>query len=204
MNLNCLPCSVRGASGACVPVDACAAGPCGASPCFPVAGAYRCGCPAGYGWDAAHGVCLQLAGGCATASCLFGCQSLGDSFECGCPTGYRLVGAGHCLTALDAALPPDDIGDAPVFPLGNQYKVGGTGSDLVSNEGCFSCKINGRRRRAPEEALVFANGTTVVRKRRRRSRRRRSLLEPEAELFLISGSLTDFHLLVSGRVVTAE
>lgn len=135
----CPPGSARAPGGACTPVDACAASPCGASPCFPLAGAYRCGCPAGYGWDAAHAVCLQLAGGCAAASCLFGCQALGDSYQCGCPAGYQLVGAGHCLTALDGALAPDDIGAAPVFPLRDQYRL--AGADLISTEGCFSCKV---------------------------------------------------------------
>ncbi|XP_037292481.1 fibrillin-2 isoform X3 [Manduca sexta] len=180
---DCPPGSIRGASGLCVPQDPCAASPCGGAPCFAVADNYRCGCPAGYGWDAAHAVCLQLAGGCATASCLYGCTPLGASFQCGCPAGYRAV-AGHCLTALDAALSPDDIGDAPVFPLRDQYKIGGD-NELISNEGCFSCKVNGRRRRAPDEAIIYANGTTVMRKRKRRSRRRRSLLEPEAELIVV-------------------
>ncbi|XP_053611318.1 fibrillin-2-like isoform X2 [Plodia interpunctella] len=178
---------VRAANGVCQPQDACAGGPCGASPCFPLGGAYRCGCPGGYGWDAGHGVCLQLGGGCASASCLFGCTPMGDGYQCGCPTGYALVGAGHCLSALDGALPPGDIGDAPVFPVRDQYKIGGD-TDLVSNEGCFSCKVNGRRRRAPEEGIVYANGTTIVRRQRRRSRRRRSLLEPEAELIVVTAT----------------
>ncbi|XP_026325907.1 fibrillin-2-like isoform X2 [Hyposmocoma kahamanoa] len=179
--------TVRGSGGICAPVDACGTSPCGSSPCFPVGGAYRCGCPGGYGWDAGHGVCLQLAGGCATASCLFGCSALGDSYQCGCPAGYQLVGAGHCLTALDGALPPDDIGGAPVFPVRDQYKIGGE-NELISNEGCFSCKVNGRRRRASEEGIVYANGTTLVRRRRRRSRRRRSVLEPEAELIVVTAT----------------
>ncbi|XP_061719868.1 fibrillin-2-like isoform X1 [Cydia pomonella] len=179
--------TTRSSSGICLPTDACASGPCGSSPCFPVGGAYRCGCPGGYGWDSGHGVCLQLAGGCATASCLFGCSAFGDSYQCGCPTGYQLVGAGHCLTALDGALPPDDIGDAPVFPVQDQYRIGGK-NELISTEGCFSCKMNGRRRRAPDEGIVYANGTTVMRRRRRRSRRRRSLLEPDAELIVVSAS----------------
>lgn len=179
--------TTRSSSGVCVPQDPCTAGPCGTSPCFAVGGAYRCGCPSGYGWDAGHAVCLQLAGGCATASCLYGCNSFGESYQCGCPAGYQLVGAGHCLTALDGALPPDDIGDAPVFPVRDQYKIGGD-KDLISTEGCFSCKVNGRRRRAPDEAIVYANGTMIVRKRKRRSRRRRSLLEPEAELIVVSAT----------------
>ena len=87
-------------------------------------------------------MCPQLAGGCATASCLYGCNSFGESYQCGCPAGYQLVGAGHCLTALDGALPPDDIGDAPVFPVRDQYKIGGD-KDLISTEGCFSCKVSG-------------------------------------------------------------
>lgn len=82
----------------------------------------------------------QLAGGCAGASCLFGCTALGSSYACGCPAGYALVGAGHCLSALDGALPPGDIGDAPVFPVRDQYKIGGK-NDLISTEGCFSCKV---------------------------------------------------------------
>ncbi|VVC98752.1 unnamed protein product [Leptidea sinapis] len=180
-------CSVRSASGGCVPQDVCAAGPCGDAPCFPLGAAYRCGCPAGYGWHAAHAVCLQMAGGCATASCLFGCTPFGDSYQCGCPAGYQLVGAGHCLTALDPSLPAGDIGDAPVFPVKDQYKIGGD-NELISTEGCFSCKMNGRHRRAPEEGIVFANGTTLVRRRRRRSRRRRSLLEPEAELIVVKAT----------------
>ncbi|XP_050679493.1 fibrillin-1-like isoform X1 [Leptidea sinapis] len=183
----CPPGSVRSASGGCVPQDVCAAGPCGDAPCFPLGAAYRCGCPAGYGWHAAHAVCLQMAGGCATASCLFGCTPFGDSYQCGCPAGYQLVGAGHCLTALDPSLPAGDIGDAPVFPVKDQYKIGGD-NELISTEGCFSCKMNGRHRRAPEEGIVFANGTTLVRRRRRRSRRRRSLLEPEAELIVVKAT----------------
>ncbi|XP_052748021.1 fibrillin-3-like [Galleria mellonella] len=179
--------TTRGPGGACVPRDGCADSPCGASPCFPVGDAYRCGCPAGYGWDAGHAVCLQTAGGCAAAGCVFGCATGGGGYECGCPAGYALVGAGHCLSALDAALPPDDIGNAPVFPVRDQYRLG-RDPDLISTEGCFSCKMNGRRRRAPEEGVVYANGTTVVRKRRRRSRRRRSLLEPEAELVVVKAT----------------
>lgn len=50
----------RGPGGACVPEDACGGSPCGATPCFAVGSAYRCGCPAGYGWDAPHAVCLQV------------------------------------------------------------------------------------------------------------------------------------------------
>lgn len=179
--------TTRGPGGACVPRDGCADSPCGASPCFPVGDAYRCGCPAGYGWDAGHAVCLQTAGGCAAAGCVFGCATGGGGYECGCPAGYALVGAGHCLSALDAALPPDDIGNAPVFPVRDQYRLG-RDPDLISTEGCFSCKMNGRRRRAPEEGVVYANGTTVIRKRRRRSRRRRSLLEPEAELVVVKAT----------------
>ncbi|KAI5643950.1 calcium-binding EGF domain-containing protein [Phthorimaea operculella] len=128
---------VRSSSGICVPEDVCAMSPCGASPCFPVGGAYRCGCPAGYGWDARHEVCLQVSGGCAGAQCLFGCAQYGDSWQCGCPTGYNLVGAGHCLSAVDAGLPPGDIGDAPVFPVRDQYKLGGE-NELISTEGCFT------------------------------------------------------------------
>lgn len=166
----------RGASG-CVPADPCGGGQCGGSACFPVGGAYRCGCPGGYGWDAAHGVCLQLAGGCAAASCLFGCAGgAGGGYECGCPTGYRLVGAGHCLSGSD-----DDIGGAPVFPVGEQFR---REDELLSTEGCFSCKVNGRHRRAPDEGLVFANGTTLSRRRTVR-RRRRSSLEPEAALTVV-------------------
>ncbi|XP_037874370.1 fibrillin-1 isoform X2 [Bombyx mori] len=175
--------TVRSPSGACVPADPCSNAECGASPCFPVGGVYRCGCPPGYGWDASHAVCLQLGGGCATANCLFGCRSLGSSFECGCPGGYALV-AGHCLAGADGSLSPDDIGDAPVFPLHDQYKLGGQ-QDLISTEGCFSCKVNGRHRRTPDEAVIYANGTTLMRKRKRRSRSRRSVLEPEAELVVV-------------------
>ncbi|KAL4717067.1 hypothetical protein ACJJTC_016954, partial [Scirpophaga incertulas] len=157
--------------------DACSGAPCGAARCLPAGDAYRCGCPAGYGWDAAHAVCLQVLH--------HPCEGEGGGWSCGCPAGYRLVGAGHCLSALDAALPAGDIGDAPVFPLTDQYRVGGAGADLISTEGCFSCKVNGRHRRTPEEGIVFANGTTVVRKRRRRSRRRRTLLEPASELVVV-------------------
>ncbi|CAG9134895.1 unnamed protein product [Plutella xylostella] len=38
----------------------CADAPCGGAACFALGGAYRCGCPAGYAWDNAHGVCLQV------------------------------------------------------------------------------------------------------------------------------------------------
>lgn len=92
----------------------------------------------------ASGPVFQLAGGCASASCLFGCSALGDSYQCGCPAGYQLVGAGHCLAALAGALPPGDIGDVPVFPVRDQYKIGGK-DELISTEGCFSCKVSGQR-----------------------------------------------------------
>ncbi|GBP21742.1 Fibrillin-3 [Eumeta japonica] len=179
--------TIRAASGGCLPQDSCAAGPCGTAPCFALGATYRCGCPPGYGWDTLHAVCLQMGGGCAVANCLFGCTALGDSYECGCPTGYRLVGAGHCVTALDGALPPDDIGGAPVFPVRDQFRAHDSGDQIISTEGCFSCKVNGRRRRALDEGVVFANGT-VVRRHKGDRRVRRWSREPEADLVVVSAT----------------
>lgn len=50
----------KGPNGQCVPEDPCGGGPCGGAACFALGGAYRCGCPNGYGWDAGHAVCLQV------------------------------------------------------------------------------------------------------------------------------------------------
>lgn len=176
------PPGTTAAAGRCLPRDGCGDHPCGDRPCFPLGADYRCGCPLGYGWDAGHAVCLQMEGGCATASCLFGCDPVGSGYRCGCPAGYRLLGAGHCVSA-------GDFGDAPVFPLKDQFRT--DEDDIYSTEGCFSCKVNGRHRRAPDEGLVFANGTTLMRHRRRSRRNRRALSEPEAELVLVKKEAAD-------------
>jgi hypothetical protein len=134
----------------CVDDNECSNSPCGSTGnCFNTPGSYRCGCPDGYQFDNKLSICIQVSAGCSSAPCAFGCTSVGASgFACGCPQGYQRIGQGHCLSTITPATVGygHDIGDVPTYPINEGY--GSASNDkLITTEGCFSCKINGRHRR---------------------------------------------------------
>ncbi|CAH1374115.1 unnamed protein product [Tenebrio molitor] len=134
----------------CVDDNECSNNPCGSTGnCFNTPGSYRCGCPDGYQFDNKLSICIQVSAGCSSAPCAFGCTSVGASgFACGCPQGYQRIGQGHCLSTITPATVGygHDIGDVPTYPINEGY--GSASNDkLITTEGCFSCKINGRHRR---------------------------------------------------------
>ncbi|KAG8223124.1 hypothetical protein J437_LFUL000545 [Ladona fulva] len=132
----------------CVDDNECSQSPCGSGTCYNTIGSFRCVCPDGYQFDTSHLVCVQVSAGCSGSPCAFGCSPLGNGgFTCGCPNGYHRIGQGHCLSTIN---PPvhgygDDIGNVPTFPIDSDpYQV--SDDRLISTEGCFSCKVNGKSR----------------------------------------------------------
>ncbi|XP_018574078.1 fibrillin-2-like [Anoplophora glabripennis] len=141
----------------CVDENECQNNPCGSSgTCFNTPGSYRCGCPEGYQFDHKLNICIQVSAGCASSPCAFGCTSMGSSgYTCGCPQGYQRIGQGHCLSTVTPAYTgyAPDIGDVPTFPIDDRY--GSASNDkLITTEGCFSCKVNGRHRRASKHSRL--------------------------------------------------
>ncbi|KAJ8945200.1 hypothetical protein NQ318_013650 [Aromia moschata] len=164
----------------CVDENECQSKPCGSSgTCFNTPGSYRCGCPDGYQFDSNLNVCIQVSAGCAGAPCAFGCTSIGSSYSCGCPQGYQRIGQGHCLSTITPAYSgyTQDIGDVPTYPIDDRY-ASASNDKLITTEGCFSCKVNGRHRRASRHLRMgrssFNDTITHIFKRnllRRRVRR---------------------------------
>ncbi|XP_069699509.1 fibrillin-2-like isoform X2 [Periplaneta americana] len=133
----------------CVDDNECTQNPCGSGTCHNTFGSYRCGCPDGYQFDTALAVCIQVSAGCAGSPCAFGCTSLGgNNFQCGCPTGYQRIGQGHCLSTINPvahSYTGEDIGNVPTYPIDSEhYQI--PQDKLISTEGCFSCKVNGKNR----------------------------------------------------------
>ncbi|XP_072384771.1 fibrillin-1-like [Diabrotica undecimpunctata] len=136
-------------SNQCVDENECQNNPCGGSGnCFNTPGSYRCGCPEGYQFDMGLNICIQVSPSCSGAPCAFGCNSRGPGYTCGCPHGYQRIGQGHCLSTITPVYSGygQDIGDVPVYPIEDEYS--GSKDKLITTEGCFSCKINGRHRRS--------------------------------------------------------
>ncbi|XP_017775669.1 PREDICTED: fibrillin-2-like [Nicrophorus vespilloides] len=139
----------------CVDKNECNNSPCGATgTCFNTPGSYRCGCPDGFQFDSKLNNCIQMSSSCMGAPCAFGCTALGpQSFSCGCPQGYQRIGQGHCLATITPY--GQDIGNVPTYPIGDPV----ADDKLISTEGCFSCKINGRHRRESRRNRQVANST---------------------------------------------
>ncbi|RZF38565.1 hypothetical protein LSTR_LSTR012784 [Laodelphax striatellus] len=149
----------------CVDENECATdNPCGGgSTCVNTLGSYRCGCPEGFQHDAVRALCIQISSACVGSPCSFGCSPLGSAgsggggFACGCPSGYQRIGQGHCLATINpmagssSSYARPDLG-IPTYPI-----AGSTNAEtdpyvpshdrIISTEGCFSCKVNGRHRR---------------------------------------------------------
>ncbi|XP_054288254.1 fibrillin-2-like [Macrosteles quadrilineatus] len=152
----------------CVDDNECSQNPCGDQKCFNTIGSYRCGCPDGFQFDQAMLVCIQVASSCLGSPCAFGCSPgpSGNGFQCGCPSGYERIGQGHCLSTINPAGlgygggyggsygggygsyggAPNLGSNIPTYPIDKDpYAV--PHDRLISTEGCFSCKVNGRHRR---------------------------------------------------------
>ncbi|XP_066993764.2 fibrillin-2 [Anabrus simplex] len=132
----------------CVDEDECSSSPCGGNTCINTIGSYRCMCPDGYQYDSALLVCVQVSAGCSGSPCAFGCTTVGGSFICGCPAGYQRIGQGHCLSTINPVshgYNGEDIGNVPTYPIEpDPYQI--PQDKLISTEGCFSCKVNGKGR----------------------------------------------------------
>nr|CAD7591987.1 unnamed protein product [Timema genevievae] len=102
---------------------------------------------------------VYISSGCSGSPCAFGCSALGgNGFSCGCPSGYQRIGQGHCLSTINplangfgATGGGEDIGNVPTYPIDtpDHYQV--PEDKLISTEGCFTCKINGRHKRSTRE-----------------------------------------------------
>ncbi|KAB0800679.1 hypothetical protein PPYR_06418 [Photinus pyralis] len=153
----------------CVDDNECLNTPCGdGGNCFNTPGSYRCGCPDGYQFDSKLNICLQVSSGCVGAPCAFGCTSYGGMYSCDCPQGYQRIGQGHCLSTIS----PSSSNYAPDFGNVPTYAIGGdrTSDDkIITGEGCFSCKINGRHRRHSTQRSNSTSGEEVLRRILKRS-----------------------------------
>ncbi|XP_014244418.1 fibrillin-2-like [Cimex lectularius] len=136
----------------CIDENECLKSPCGTSKCFNTIGSYKCGCSEGFQFDQSISLCVQLSPACADAQCAFGCfPGHQGGYSCGCPTGFQQVGQGHCMQTINSG---------PNFsPQGFQkhysqdpYRV--SPDKVISTEGCFSCKTNGRHRRTTNTTNV--------------------------------------------------
>ncbi|XP_022906889.2 fibrillin-2-like [Onthophagus taurus] len=138
----------------CIDVDECLTKPCGSSSCTNMPGSYRCGCPDGYRYDSNINSCAQMGPACVGSLCQFGCFDHAGGALCGCPQGYRTIGQGHCVATIGpgSAYGPD-LGNVPVYPLTTQDQR--SKSKIISTEGCFSCKVNGRSRRETKNLNPF-------------------------------------------------
>ncbi len=120
---------------------------------------------------------FQVSAGCSGAPCAFGCTSSGSAgFACGCPQGYQRIGQGHCLSTITPATVGygQDLGDVPTYTINEGY--GSASNDkLITTEGCFSCKVNGRHRRNSRHYKLSlessSNGTHTMKQLFKRSRR---------------------------------
>lgn len=136
----------------CVDENECNESPCGDSKCFNTVGSYRCGCPDGFQFDEGLLVCVQIPASCIGSPCAFGCTPIGNSFTCGCPSGYQKIGQGHCLSTINPVGmnflggTPSLGGNIPTYPI-DQDPYTPSHDRIISTEGCFSCKVNGRHRR---------------------------------------------------------
>ncbi|XP_026687810.1 fibrillin-1-like, partial [Diaphorina citri] len=97
-----------------------------------------------------------------------------------CPSGYQRIGQGHCLATISSGLYPGfrsyerpNLGGIPTYPIvegGGEYASQSLNSDkIISTEGCFSCKINGRHRRN----LNHTDGHGKKKKKKGDNRKRR-------------------------------
>ncbi|CAH0559244.1 unnamed protein product [Brassicogethes aeneus] len=135
----------------CVDDNECANSPCGGTGnCVNTPGSYRCGCANGFQFDNRINLCIQSSMGCQGAPCAFGCNPLGNAgFSCGCPAGYQSIAQGHCISTITPSSGyGEDIGNVPVYEINDNQAAKSVSNDkLITSEGCFSCKINGRHRR---------------------------------------------------------
>lgn len=52
-----------------------------------------------------------------------------------------VLGQGHCLATIDGGYGGDDIGNAPIYPIQDEYSNRRGDQKIISTEGCFSCKV---------------------------------------------------------------
>ncbi|XP_073977329.1 fibrillin-2-like isoform X3 [Rhodnius prolixus] len=143
----------------CVDEDECTRSPCGDSKCVNTMGSYRCGCADGFQFDQTLSACVQISPSCIGSLCSFGClPSSHGGYTCGCPSGYQKLGQGHCLSTINP-LGYDSM-DTTIFrhfQAAETYRI--PSGKIISTEGCFSCKTNGRHRR-------MTNGTILARRKK--------------------------------------
>nr|XP_018912347.1 PREDICTED: fibrillin-2-like [Bemisia tabaci]XP_018912348.1 PREDICTED: fibrillin-2-like [Bemisia tabaci] len=147
----------------CLDENECAQNPCGnQTRCINTVGSYRCDCPPGFQFDEGSLLCLQLSKNCLDSPCEFGCNAIGSSgFSCGCPSGYYRIGEGHCLLTISPF-----GSNIPMYPIKPEDDT--NDRKIISTEGCFSCKINGRHRR-------MTNGTQSSNHNRHKKKNRDKL-----------------------------
>ncbi|KAF6210291.1 hypothetical protein GE061_013395 [Apolygus lucorum] len=162
----------------CVDENECEQSPCTNGQCINTIGSFKCGCTDGFQYDQNAALCVQVNSACIGSPCSFGC-SPGDSgtsvgFTCGCPPGFQHVGQGHCFSTVNSRSP---VGQSSFPTLGyhiNGFPLDATQQDpyrvsadkIISTEGCFSCKTNGRQRRT-------TNGTTIERNPKKHQNQKR-------------------------------
>uniref|UniRef100_A0A8D8VCE1 Fibrillin-1 n=1 Tax=Cacopsylla melanoneura TaxID=428564 RepID=A0A8D8VCE1_9HEMI len=190
-------------SNECIDDNECSRNPCGnttsngqngsrGGKCFNTAGSYRCGCPDGFQFETGLQLCTKLSTSCLSSPCSFGCTPLGISgFSCACPSGYTRIGQGHCLATISTGVYPGfrnyeipNLGAIPSYPIvdgGGEYY----NDKIISTEGCFSCKINGRHRRTLNHTQGVGakrKGKKLDRKGDKRKRRHGHGNEPRTSL----------------------
>ncbi|XP_037081149.1 fibrillin-2-like [Pollicipes pollicipes] len=105
---------------------------------------------------------------CVSSSCSFGCQPSGGAggVSCGCPQGYQSFGQGHCISTISPA-GGGWSSQQTSYSSYQQFNTQTDTSNVISTEGCFSCKINGKSPRGKRSApsldvvrqLLRLNGT---------------------------------------------
>nr|XP_024214767.1 fibrillin-2 [Halyomorpha halys] len=139
----------------CIDDNECMKNPCGQANCVNTVGSYQCACPENYQFDEANMICVQMNSACIGSPCSFGCtpKTNGDGFTCGCPNGYQQIGQGHCLATIN---PVSNFGVSSIPSLITQQGLYHIPSDkVISTEGCFSCKTNGRQRRMTNGTIPY-------------------------------------------------
>jgi len=146
----------------CMDVNECMSSPCGSARCENKAGSYSCTCPDGYQYDNQVAACQKGSMSCMGTPCSYGCSpSTPGSYMCKCPSDFERIAPGHCVKAIAPMMSVNvyggEGGSHPLFfPLDpNMYHI--PSDRIISTEGCFSCKTNGRHRRTTNGTLEVTN-----------------------------------------------
>ena len=157
---------------------------CGSAKCQNSFGSFSCLCPNGYSYNGNMKVCVQSASGCGEAKCAFGCNNVGSTgFDCQCPRGHQVRPNLHFLHKKNSVKstfrfqavmgPRGQVSHCIALNSVDNFLQEDNEKDFISTEGCYSCKINGRRPppSRTQRSRYSQNRRSQYRYRKRRTKR---------------------------------